>query len=755
MLAMFDPFHLRCSRIAVFMFATVAPLLAQPPSPTAGSPQSQEVVVLDSFNVSASPTSGYRAEKTVSGTLIATDIMKMPASVQVITEALLEDMGTRRVEDSIRFVSGVGLSARNEGASGGTRSERYVVRGFQVSQTLRNGVRMQGITNSSNIDRVEILKGPSSIFFGAADPGGVINVITKRPFNERYGAVKLTYGEDNYKYAEADFNQPLIDKKLLFRFMGSRLDTEGWRRFFRDRQTFLNGVVVWTPTSNTRVTLDVQQRKQDGVQERFGDVFLYTDSPAPHPQRLLTGDALERSLQLGALTPGDTYDEEANFYSVNIVQKLGDRVVLSAVYGDSDNNRLQQTTATRNRIAINDNYSYFDRPAIASLGAINRTFNFNALFTYELLGAKNKLVAGWDRSAINNKEILFAYANNSPYTTKRFLFDTANDATVFDVTRYPTLAEIGTPNGPTAIINNPWNHTAWEQGAYVTNQVSMLEERLNLLAGVRWSDLRAQGKTTWTPQLGGSYAITPAVSLYGLYSESFRANGRSSTIDPNAPFFPPENGVGKEVGLKLSLLQNRLTGTVALFRVDKTNVRRVDSGAVVQGRNGATLTDGERSEGVETDLVWTPNKNLTLLVSYAHTDARVVSDVINPANSPDLNGDGIPDTIGMPLAGTSPNAYGLWTKYEFTSTPVTGLALSLGYQRREGPIPLDASFARKLVVQDTYDRIDFVASYATRLFNHRVKLQLNIDNLEDNFYADRFLGYADPRTVRFTVSTSF
>ena len=83
-----------------------------------------EIVSLNAFTVTATPANGYRAEKTVSGTLIATDVKRMPASIQVVTEAFIADMDTRRVEDSIRYVSGVGLSARNEGAGGGTRRGR-------------------------------------------------------------------------------------------------------------------------------------------------------------------------------------------------------------------------------------------------------------------------------------------------------------------------------------------------------------------------------------------------------------------------------------------------------------------------------------------------------------------------------------------------------------------------------------------------------------------------------------------------------
>ena len=738
----------------LFTASTTVDAQTAAPSPTT-APRETEIISLNAFTVSAKPADGYRTDQTVSGTLIATDVKRMPASIQVVTEALIGDMDTRRVEDSIRFVSGVGLGARNEGSGGGSRSEQFVVRGFQTSQVLRNGIRLQGITNSANLERIEVLKGPSSIFFGASDPGGVINVITKKPLAERYGTVRLGFGDNNYKYAEFDFNQPIIEKTLLFRFMGSQLDTDGWRKFWHDEQTFLSAVAEWNPTATTRVTFDAQHRQQDGIQERLGDVFLTTDRPAPFSQQLLTGAALTRSIELGALTPTDTYEDEANFYSITVAQKLGERILLSAVHGASDSNRLQRTTVTRNRIAVNDNFSYFDRPGIAAIGAINRTFNLNVLATFDVIGTKHKLVAGWDRSEIGNSELLFAWANNSPFTTKRFLFDAGTEAEIFGVRRYPTLAEIGTPGGPGAVTNSPWRKPVWEQGAYLTDQVTLLNDRLTLLFGTRWSDLRAQGRTAWTPQYGATFALTPELSVYALHSESFRPNGRASTIDPNSPFFPPENGVGDEAGLKFSLLRNTLTGTVAVFRVDKKNVRRVNSGAAVLGINGASLTDGERSDGFEFDLVWTPIRNVSVIAAYAHTDARIAADVINTASSPDLNGDGRPDTLGLPLRGNSPDSWSLWVKYDFTAKPLDGLTLSAGYQRRDGPIPLDASFARKFVVEDGYSRLDLMAGYATRIFQRRVKFQVNVDNVTDEFYADKSLGYANPRTWRLSATTTF
>jgi outer membrane receptor for monomeric catechols len=189
--------------------------------------------------------------------------------------------------------------------------------------------------------------------------------------------------------------------------------------------------------------------------------------------------------------------------------------------------------------------------------------------------------------------------------------------------------------------------------------------------------------------------------------------------------------------------------------VDKTNVRRVNSGAAVLGINGASLTDGERSDGFELDVVWTPVRGLSVIGAFAHTNARVVADVINTASSPDLNGDGRPDTLGLPLRGNAPDAWSLWVKYDFAARPLAGLSVSAGYQRRDGPIPLDASFARKFVVEDGYSRLDLMAAYTARILQRRVKFQANLDNVTDEFYADKSLGYANPRTWRLSATTSF
>ena len=154
----------------------------------------QRIYELDPFTITDEDADGYRALNVVSGTLTKTDIRDLPITIGVVTGDLLEDMDTLRVEESIRYLSGVGLSRRNETRRGSTRSEQYAIRGYETSQTLRNGLRLQSITDTSNIERIEVLKGPSAIFYGASDPGGVVNLITKRPHETAGGSVKVQLG---------------------------------------------------------------------------------------------------------------------------------------------------------------------------------------------------------------------------------------------------------------------------------------------------------------------------------------------------------------------------------------------------------------------------------------------------------------------------------------------------------------------------------------------------------------------------------
>ncbi len=714
----------------------------------------QRIYELDPFTITEEDADGYRALNVVSGTLTKTDIRDLPINIGVVTGDLLEDMDTLRVEESIRYLSGVGLSRRNETSRGSTRGETFAIRGYETSQVLRNGIRLQGITNSVNIERIEILKGPSAIFYGASDPGGVVNYITKRPHDTRTGRVKVGLGSWKYKIAEFDYNTPLdADKKFLFRIMGSVLDNETRRRFENLKQYFINPILLYNISENTKLVFDYQFRKADGIQERAGDMWLTADNPNPHRQQLLEGELLARSLEIGLLTPTDTFHQDEENFLVEFSHDFGDELYLKASFQTSESNRLHRFVLTTGRIARtpDGDWRFTDRPSIQEGHGFNDTININLSKTFTTEKFTNKILFGWERFEVENTKVLLTDFSN--HTTQRTLFsdwETLSEEEYFAVKQYPDLNYPGhwdpatrtAGAGYRAIQNNVYD-PVWDQGVYVVNQFTAMNERLNILAGLRWSTLRRIDQTDTTPQFGATYSLTENVQAYYLQSESFRPNGRSDPSDPNSDFFPPENGEGQEIGLKFSAMDGKLTGTSTLFLINKTNVQRADSGAVVEGRIGRYLADGERSEGFELDLVYTPLPSFQMIFAYANINAHILESPIGN-NTPDTDGDGIADIVGMGLRANSPETIALFAKYNIDDGgPLDGFAFGGGLQRRDGPIHLDGSFNRALVVEDGYTRIDIFASYDTTIGNYPVKFQMNIDNVTEEFYADKALQYAD------------
>jgi len=132
-----------------------------------------------------------------------------------------------------------------------------------------------------------------------------------------------------------------------------------------------------------------------------------------------------------------------------------------------------------------------------------------------------------------------------------------------------------------------------------------------------------------------------------------------------------------------------------------------------------------------------------MIFAYANINARILESPIGN-NTPDTDGDGIADIVGMGLRANSPETIALFAKYNIDDGgPLDGFAFGGGLQRRDGPIHLDGSFNRALVVEDGYTRIDIFASYDTKIGNYPVKFQMNLDNVTEEFYADKALQYAD------------
>lgn len=202
----------RCWLLRGAAFAAFATALsAQTSAPTAAV--EGETLVLSTFTVSTTQDVGYRAGNSVSATRINTPIKNLPFSINAFTEQFIADTGARDLQDIVKYAPGV-TGAGREFVSGNTR---FNIRGFDTSTPQRNGFVGARYVDPVNIQRVEVVKGPASLLYGAIEPGGTVNYLTKKPFGHR--ALRFTQDAGNYEFSRTtlDLNLPLVAGKVLAR----------------------------------------------------------------------------------------------------------------------------------------------------------------------------------------------------------------------------------------------------------------------------------------------------------------------------------------------------------------------------------------------------------------------------------------------------------------------------------------------------------------------------------------------------------
>ena len=224
---------------------------AQPTTGTAETP-----VVLSPFTVQSGANT-YTVANAMTGTRINTPLVDAPFAVQVVTDQFLRDVGAGNMTEALRYVSSVRSSANN--------SENFSIRGFNTGAPLRNyfsvlnGTRTR--TENAEYDRIEVLKGPSSLLYGIGGPGGRINTVTKQPLTVTRHSVELETGSYDHYRAAIDLTGPLAAKplggELLYRAIAVQQDSEGFRDFELTQRDFLNTQLLWR---NSRLSLRAEFR---------------------------------------------------------------------------------------------------------------------------------------------------------------------------------------------------------------------------------------------------------------------------------------------------------------------------------------------------------------------------------------------------------------------------------------------------------------------------------------------------------------
>ncbi|MBL9199763.1 MAG: TonB-dependent receptor [Opitutaceae bacterium] len=732
---------------------------------TAAAPAAKDdPIVLNPFDVTAGANKGYMATNTISGTAMNTPLKDVPMAINVITAEFLADSLVGNFEQALDYNSAITQTSRLPVSN---RNDAFAIRGFRNRNTLVDGVIAGEFIPPQMIDRIEIVKGPNTLY-GQSDPGGLINVISKRPQGRNRLSVGLRGGDNGVFGADFDGNVVAGNGRLGLRLVGAHNRSDGYRILDDNKSTFVGVAGDVKLAKDTTAVFHVSGSETDGISSQrstFSFELIPTDlNRDGRIDGTIVNGIAENTARYNntflprdytSATDGTRYEQESKFLQFGLRQRVGRHANIQYMFvrTDQDMDMTFREFNTFNPAGSSDaNHS-------AQLNS-NRTdaHTINSLFTATTGPLTHRLLVGgryiWDQTEGATHSLRTLGPGTERPTLDRLiaqgrrirLFLTKND--VLSGVKYwlddtPTAQEmrtLGTRGG------NVYMSESRVSSAYVSDSIALLDNRLKLLTGLRYVRIRSQSTNTagakigrlndqddTSYQLGATYDLTPRLAAYANTATAFNPNGFD---DINGIFFDPELSRAYEAGLKFEdLWSGRLGGSISVFQIRKKNVRRSDYNPVTF-RSDNEITDDE-SRGWETELFYNPAKSWQLVLNYSRIDAKVIVSRTAAKN--------------LALEGATPHRLTLWSNYSVDAGPLKGLRFGGGMIHAKGPIQQFGTSNSQLVREDGYTTFSVFARYPLKLLEQRVALGLNVDNLTNVFFMRSRAGTNNPRQIVFSV----
>jgi iron complex outermembrane recepter protein len=648
------------------------------------------------------PVKGYVAKASRTGTKTDTPLSKTPQSVSVVSADQIEDQAAKSVAQALRYSSGVFTEYR--GAS--NLHDEMFVRGFYYVPRFVNGL-LYGDNSLGQIDpylleRVELLKGPSSILYGQASPGGLVNLVTKHATDEPLHEVEAGFGTSSKAFLNFDFSDAVPGSEdLRYRLAGtlSRSDTQ--ENFLEQERFSIAPSITWTPTDQTSLTIDAfYQRDPEAGFRNF----------------------LEKA---GTVTPITI----ANGYPADLGYVPTDFLVSDPDY--------QKSTRTQAYLGYSFEHEFENNLKFrqnARYSVIDQTYN---TLTWDSLQADGETItrAASDQTQLQHQFVidnqLQADVATGPlqHTILAGLDyrSTTTDNLVGRGTATPIKWTDPDYGGVTVTgyrISTDATTDASQAGLYLQDQIEV--GKLNLLGGIRhdWADTDLDDKTAsnadasydeqeFTWRVGAVYDIGYGLSPYASYSTSFEPQ----TQAPGAGQDPFDSTTAQqfEVGVKFAPEDSNYTITAAYYDLTQQNVLFYDNATSLYYQTGEISSKGFELEG-RAELT----DNLSLVASYSHINQEVTESVRTAE-------------IGKSPSRVPTDQASLWAKYEFIDGPLAGLGIGAGiryigksYGNATNTFEVDSA-----ALFDASLTYDFSKSFPQA---EGLKLQLNATNIADKKY---------------------
>jgi iron complex outermembrane receptor protein len=403
---------LRCSCAALLTAASVGAQTA----PATSAKTNEETVQLAAFTVSAEDDRGYYAPSAISGTRTKTELLNLPMNLNVLTEQFIKDIGATDLVDIVTFTAGLAAAPATSGDTNGGDTTGFSLRGFGTHVPYRNGFRRLRIVDTTNISRVEVIKGPSSVLYGTAFAGGSVNYVTKRPVqNKRITEVALRTGSYDLLRSEIDVNVPVIPNKLSVRFVGALEDADSWSARMHTDLWVLNPVVTYWFRPGSYLTVEYERTKKS--------INGYRSSLPYHPLLDLqtAGYLIDDSWNTHAA--GDYMDNFMGVFSAELVHRLTPNFTLRANYTDSSWKELTRRNGDSIGLVTANGYasSPWQQPvrmsarqlnAYSSRGSWDSYYQGEVVNNFSVKGVDSQTLFGVQRSIETFRSL---FATRSPW----------------------------------------------------------------------------------------------------------------------------------------------------------------------------------------------------------------------------------------------------------------------------------------------------------------------------------------------------
>lgn len=648
---------------------------------------------------------GYNAAAAPTTLKTDTPLLQTPASVEVVTRQTMDDQQAISVGDALLSnVSGVTAIPNN--------IDMFKIRGFAATSSIyKNGLQEYRIRNldTTNLQSVEVLKGPAAMLFGRSEPGGIINLVVKRPLDIPYYSVQQQVGSYSATRTTVDATGPVTeDRSVLYRFNGEFYRTDSYRNFVTDRNVFLAPTITIHPIEQFRMNIDFEYQNKIWIDD-YQLLPAVGASPAPIPlSRYLSAPFITTNLPNHFEKKRIAYDWT---YDITPDWSLTNRLSYTTVglrNGNATGTFFNPITGDLNR-----NFVYFP-------GNTDKTFATN-------LDLKGKFATG---PLAHSVLVGFDHFNNYLPMQIQYISN-INQINIYapNYWRFENPYRFNVAGG--------FGHSGQKwTGVYAQDMISFLDDTVHVLLGGRydWAEVSASGfkrdyweafggyrtayNKAFSPRVGVVYQPQPWLSFYGSFSQSF---GLNNTTNYNLPL-PPQRGEQFEGGVKAEFFDKRLTATLAYFDITKTNVPAPDP----SNPNNTRVIGKARSQGFEIDVTGRIDDNWSVIANYTHDDVRTiegsVADLVTVYNRQ--------LAVAGNVLASSPRNYGnLWVKYD-ADGDFAGLSLGGGVSVTGSALGDNANS----YILPGYALLNGMIAYTTKIEGYNVTAQLNVKNITNATY---------------------